>query len=89
MGAFLHIWVDFRHSIHEKDARLYICEPDGSRGVFLRRLNTDDFASETEKHPKYALSVFFVDSASACAGQGTECEVLQKETVAHIFGSPV
>ena len=23
-----------------------------SRGVFLRRLNTDDFASETEKHPQ-------------------------------------
>ena len=23
-----------------------------SRGVFLRRLNTDDFASETEKHPE-------------------------------------
>ena len=25
---------------------------DASRGVFLRRLNTDDFASETEKHPQ-------------------------------------
>ena len=23
-----------------------------SRGVFLRRLNTDDFASETEKRPQ-------------------------------------
>ena len=25
---------------------------DASRGVFLRRLNTNDFASETEKHPQ-------------------------------------
>ena len=53
-SGFLHIGSIFAGSTRANHRRLYTCEPNGSRGVFLRRLNTDDFANETEKHPDTA-----------------------------------